>query len=532
MMSNVSTLLASSRFRCHGPSGLLFVLVCACAAAAPGCSTPGGSASGSAPSGEATREPAGPTTATPAGTRGDPSPAHRVVAGVLQAYGGQEALRALRQIIIEYKHTMRQVGQSRKPGPPWDQLESADQHVIDFPGERAARSTQYRASGFNVHRSSIVAAQRRFALNHTDRVVITPTSSGNPFHRLAGAIAVTNSTLVVKLLHQKPESIRYVHRVRLDGRDHHVLEFDVPEFAPVTVFIDAQTHQVRKLQRPQNDDTITEYRYDNHTRVKGLLFPMTCAVRSSEDDGEAAEVLHVKRYRVNEPVDEAVAIPDGYVEIEWPARTQVETIVLNEGVYLVASASHNGNSLFVEFADYILMFGGYFGAAERIAEVRRRIPDKPIRYAVFSHHHDDHIGGARAIYEAGIALVCERSHRPAIVATLPADGRASARFELVDGLRVFEDARQRVEVHDIGPTPHSEHLLIAYLPKHGIVMQADHFFMWSAPGYPIPPRIPASARLFEALRERNMTVTRLVSEHSRRIVTYEQLKASYHSVRR
>lgn len=39
--------------------------------------------------------------------------------------------------------------------------------------------------------------------------------------------------------------------------------------------------------------------------------------------------------------------------------------------------------------------------------------------------------------------------------------------------RVFQDDRQVVELYDIGPNPHANEMLVAYLPKEKILFQAD-----------------------------------------------------------
>lgn len=40
-----------------------------------------------------------------------------------------------------------------------------------------------------------------------------------------------------------------------------------------------------------------------------------------------------------------------------------------------------------------------------IAEARKLVPGKPIRFSVNSHHHFDHAGGLRTAAAEGIALV-------------------------------------------------------------------------------------------------------------------------------
>jgi hypothetical protein len=47
-------------------------------------------------------------------------------------------------------------------------------------------------------------------------------------------------------------------------------------------------------------------------------------------------------------------------------------------------------------------------------------------------------------------------------------------FEFVrDRKRVFTDGKQTVEILDIGPSPHAEEMLVAYLPNEKLVFQGD-----------------------------------------------------------
>ena len=67
------------------------------------------------------------------------------------------------------------------------------------------------------------------------------------------------------------------------------------------------------------------------------------------------------------------------------------------------------NALAVEFADHILLFEpgpqNEARAQAIIAETKKVIPNKPIRYGVISHHHFDHTGGIAAVVDEGITIV-------------------------------------------------------------------------------------------------------------------------------
>ena len=71
------------------------------------------------------------------------------------------------------------------------------------------------------------------------------------------------------------------------------------------------------------------------------------------------------------------------------------------------------NALAVEFADHIFLYepGPQNEARSQaiIAETKKVIPNKPIRYGVISHHHFDHTSGLPGAVAEGITIV---THRP------------------------------------------------------------------------------------------------------------------------
>ena len=77
------------------------------------------------------------------------------------------------------------------------------------------------------------------------------------------------------------------------------------------------------------------------------------------------------------------------------------------------------------------------------------------------------------------------------------------------------------EIIDIGPTPHSEHLLVAWLPEEGILFEADHFPN-PANGRMAPAQL-VTRRLGEVIDARGMDVKTIVGAHSARIASREDL---------
>jgi glyoxylase-like metal-dependent hydrolase (beta-lactamase superfamily II) len=186
---------------------------------------------------------------------------------------------------------------------------------------------------------------------------------------------------------------------------------------------------------------------------------------------------------------------------------------LANGVYRITGGYV---ALAVEFNDHILIFepaGQNEARAQAIiAEAKRVIPGKPIRYGVLSHHHFDHTSGIAAVVAEGITIVTHEVNEEFFAnalagpRTLAPDSMSrsgkKAVIETVGDKRVFTDGMQTVEIHNIKGLPHADGMLIAYIPSARIVAYADMFNL-VPPGQPAVPNPPVvGTQVFVANLER------------------------------
>src|SRR5437870_3688239 len=170
---------------------------------------------------------------------------------------------------------------------------------------------------------------------------------------------------------------------------------------------------------------------------------------------------------------------------------------LADGVYRINGAY---NSLAIEFSDHILIFEpgpqNEARAQAIIAEAKRLIPNKPIRYGVISHHHFDHTSGLPAVVAEGITIVTPEVNKAFLTTSLsaprtlaPDSLSKSGKKPAIEGFkgdkRVFQDATRTFEVHVIKGLPHADGLVIGYLPKEKILVYADMFNLPAA-NDPVP----------------------------------------------
>jgi len=214
---------------------------------------------------------------------------------------------------------------------------------------------------------------------------------------------------------------------------------------------------------------------------------------------------------------------------------------LADGVYRINGAY---NSLAIEFADHILLFEpgpqNEARAQAVIAEAKKVIPNKPIRYGVISHHHFDHTSGLPAVVAEGITIVTPEVNKAFLMTALsaprtlaPDSQSKSGKKPVIEGFkgdkRVFQDATRTFEVHVIKGLPHADGLVIGYLPKEKILVYADMFNL-PPPNDPVPnPPVVGTMVFLDNIDRLKLTPDRVMSIHSLnpdRLTTVAEMKAS------
>jgi glyoxylase-like metal-dependent hydrolase (beta-lactamase superfamily II) len=209
-----------------------------------------------------------------------------------------------------------------------------------------------------------------------------------------------------------------------------------------------------------------------------------------------------------------------------PPAPSVAAEAVAPGVWFLAGQSHH--SVLIEFADHLMLVEAPQSEARTravIAKARELVPAKPLTQLVSSHFHFDHSAGLRAAVAEGLTVITHRDNvayyeeaakRPfTIEPDALATSNRSASVEGVDDARVIEDKTRRVELYHISGNPHADTLLMVYLPKERVLIQADAF----SPGSAVQPYAP---NLLEQIRARKLPVDRMVPLHGT-IVPFKDL---------
>jgi glyoxylase-like metal-dependent hydrolase (beta-lactamase superfamily II) len=195
---------------------------------------------------------------------------------------------------------------------------------------------------------------------------------------------------------------------------------------------------------------------------------------------------------------------------------------LGDGLYRLTTGPGSYDSLLVEFRDYIMMLEAGQSEARAlayIAEARKLIPNKPIRYVMNTHPHADHTAGLPALVAEGATIVTQRNNQAFLEKALNtprtllgdtlAKNPKKAKIEAVSEKKVYSDGTRTVEMYHVSPVPHSNGLLIAYIPREKVLFQGD--FSLPAPGQPFNDHVKA---LVPILNKLNLDFDRYINVHT------------------
>jgi hypothetical protein len=96
-----------------------------------------------------------------------------------------------------------------------------------------------------------------------------------------------------------------------------------------------------------------------------------------------------------------------------PPAMVVTTEKLGDGLYRLTTGPGSYDSLIVEFKNYVMMLEAGQSVARGtayIAETKKLMPNKPIRYVMVTHPHSDHTGGLPALVAEGATIITQKNN--------------------------------------------------------------------------------------------------------------------------
>jgi glyoxylase-like metal-dependent hydrolase (beta-lactamase superfamily II) len=206
-----------------------------------------------------------------------------------------------------------------------------------------------------------------------------------------------------------------------------------------------------------------------------------------------------------------------------PAAAAVTSKKLGEGIYLITGGYR---SVAVEMKDHVVLLEApqsEMTTTNIIAEVKKDIPNKPIKYVVNTHTHSDHSGGLRAAAAEGAIIITHESNKPLyekwftntrglLMPDKLSQSEKKVKFEYIGEKKVLKDSTNTIEIFHM-KAAHAEDMLIVYLPSIKAVFEADAFNP-PAPNAAPPQQVNGLEKLFAAkLDELKLDVNTIISVH-------------------
>jgi glyoxylase-like metal-dependent hydrolase (beta-lactamase superfamily II) len=213
---------------------------------------------------------------------------------------------------------------------------------------------------------------------------------------------------------------------------------------------------------------------------------------------------------------------------------------LGDGVYLILGGYA---AIAVDFKDYIVIIEGGQSdqrSAAVMAEAKKLIPNKSIKYVINTHQHFDHSGGLRAYVAEGAIVVTQQINKPyyekiwanphTIAPDKLSQNPKKPKFETVAEKKIMTDGNHVIELYHQQDFGHNDGMLLVYLPKEKVLLEADGF---NPPAQPLT-RTPAAISPYTANLEANierlkLDVERIIPVHypadNRKVMRAELLTA-------
>jgi glyoxylase-like metal-dependent hydrolase (beta-lactamase superfamily II) len=296
--------------------------------------------------------------------------------------------------------------------------------------------------------------------------------------------------------------------------------------------IDGTNHVTRvatQIPNPVLGDTDVVATYSEYRDFGGVQFPGKILI---EQGGFPLWDLTITAVTPNASLD--LPVPGNVASATTPP-VQTMSTQLAPGVWHVTGGSHH--SVVVAFNEYVAVAEAPLDEQRSmavLAEVKKLVPDKPVRYVLTTHHHFDHIGGLRTYAAEGATIVTHQSNVPYLEKTLTAPATISPdmqaksqRMPMLQGVSdkyEITDGRQTIHVYATGGDTHTNEYTLIYLPGPRILVEGDAYS--PAPLNTPPPATPPpnAVALYDSLQKLKLNVATIAPIHGRGAVPMAELR--------
>jgi glyoxylase-like metal-dependent hydrolase (beta-lactamase superfamily II) len=468
--------------------------------------------------------------------------ARRVLDDGIEAMGGVEALRGIKDFTLKERGKIHARGQSQIPEPPFATGPSEETLIVDTERGLLFNEVKTAGGGFNNWGKTFIKGTDGQTLDMWSK---TSTPIVNPsLNNFRGQIRRIPTFVLLEAL-DRAATLRWVGEDEINGKKQRVISVIRPDNQQLALSFDAQTNLLTRYDYlyadPMFGDAVIGQIYPAYRNVGKVKVPTGRILLNSGGVVQETEYTDVQ---INtRPAESVFEAPQGFEKLAAPPATPpppAVTKVADDVYFLQGLAGGTHNVLFVAFNDHVLVLEApeqiIYGSnsVQALAKIKETVPGKPIKYLVLTHHHSDHAGGFREYIAEGATIVTTAGNKSFLEkvaaldsSLLPNSASTRQRTPVIETIankkRVFQDDKHLVELYDIGPNPHANEIIVAYLPKEKILFQGD--LLNTAPNGTIPIAQDTTISFSEKLQQLGLDVEKIYGVHGR-ATTPQELRTS------
>ena len=290
------------------------------------------------------------------------------------------------------------------------------------------------------------------------------------------------------------------------------------------------TEVATRVPNPLLGDVDVVCTYSDYKDFGGVKFPTK--IKQTQAGGAVAD-LTIAEVMPNAAVN--LPVPANVQSASAPPPPPATGQKLADGVWIVPT-SHN--SLVIEFKDFITVVEAPLTVERSLAvmaEAKRLVPNKPIKYLFSTHHHFDHSGGLRPYVAEGVTIVTadvNKAYYQQVFkrkATMTPDELAkNPRKPVIIGVKdkyVITDGDQSLEIYTTQGDTHTGELLVGYITKPKILIEADSYSPQGPNAPVVTPPAQNTLVLYDNLQRLKLNIDTIVPIHGRPVPYGDFVKA-------
>ncbi len=194
--------------------------------------------------------------------------ANEVIDRAIDAHGGADNLAELSTFVLKSRFTNYAVGQSRKPGKPWDENHTNNFAAIDLENQIYVARNDGNTGGFTFDNATIINGGESYQIDHR-RGTAAPIAEPNYDAASGPTIRITPALLIKQLMARRHTS-HWLGEVVIDGRTHDIVTLVMEVGPALSMYFDRESGMLARMERVLPPFGQVEYAFLDYETVDGI----------------------------------------------------------------------------------------------------------------------------------------------------------------------------------------------------------------------------------------------------------------------